>query len=101
MIFPDLIRKSIPKSGKEEEEEKKALRYTEIKNRIQNFTSEKISDTTLSLRLNELYETKIVDRKQFEQIPPRVEYKLSSKGIKLKDSLQPLIIWAIKDCHET
>jgi DNA-binding HxlR family transcriptional regulator len=77
-----------------------SLRYSEIKGRIKEITSQKISDTTLSSRLNELDDNRIVYREQFNQIPPRVEYQLSSKGIELRNSLQPLIEWAIKDCHE-
>ncbi|UCE13261.1 MAG: helix-turn-helix transcriptional regulator [Candidatus Heimdallarchaeota archaeon] len=76
------------------------LRYSEIKKRIQGITSQKISDTTLSQRLNELGELRIIEREQFEQIPPRVEYTLSLKGFELQESLQPLIEWAIKACHK-
>ncbi|MFX0087381.1 MAG: winged helix-turn-helix transcriptional regulator [Candidatus Hodarchaeota archaeon] len=76
------------------------LRYSEIKNRIKALTSEKISDTTLSSRLNELLDYLIVERKQYNEIPPRVEYKLSPKGVHLQESLQPLITWAINDCHQ-
>ncbi len=76
------------------------LRYSDIKNRIQGITSEKISDTTLSSRLNELLDYSIVERKQYNEIPPRVEYLLSTKGVHLQESLQPLITWAINDCHQ-
>jgi DNA-binding HxlR family transcriptional regulator len=75
------------------------LRYSEVKNRIQGITSEKISDTTLSSRLNELVDYLVVERRQFNEIPPRVEYFLSTKGVRLQESLQPLITWAIHDCH--
>lgn len=77
------------------------LRYSEIKSRLVNITSEKISDTTLSSRLNELVSNEILVRTQFNEIPPRVEYHLTTKGIKLQENLQPLIEWAIKECHET
>lgn len=76
------------------------LRYSEIKSRIQGITSQKISDTTLSQRLNELVKYGIIHREQFVQIPPRVEYQLSLKGLELQESFQPLIGWAIKECHE-
>jgi len=77
----------------------KKLRYSEVKTRIKGITSEIISDTTLSSRLKELEEMKILNKKHFAEIPPRVEYHLTSKGIQLRNSLQPLIEWAIKDCH--
>ena len=77
------------------------LRYSEIKTRIKGITSKSISDTTLSSRLKELEEIKILNKEHFAEIPPRVEYQLTSKGIQLRNSLLPLIEWAIKDCHET
>lgn len=77
------------------------LRYSEIKARINNINSKKISDTTLASRLNDLEKEKILFRKQFNEIPPRVEYHLTSKGVELQKSLQPLIKWTIKECHKT
>ena len=77
------------------------LRYSAIKSRIGSTTSEKISDTTLASRLNELVTNKILLRRQFNEIPPRVEYHLTTKGIGLQESLRPLIEWAIKECHKT
>ena len=76
------------------------LRYSEIKKRIKNINSENISDTTLSSRLNDLVTHEILLREQFNEIPPRVEYRLMSKGSELQTSLKPLIEWAIKDCHK-
>ncbi|MFX0183852.1 MAG: winged helix-turn-helix transcriptional regulator [Candidatus Hodarchaeota archaeon] len=76
------------------------LRYSEIKNRLKSVTNEKISDTTLSSRLNELVNNEILFRKQYNEIPPRVEYHLTEKGGNLQKNLQPLIEWAIKECHK-
>lgn len=39
-----------------------------------------ISPRTLSLRLRELEENGIVERKTFAEVPPRVEYALTEKG---------------------
>ncbi|MFY9488820.1 MAG: helix-turn-helix domain-containing protein [Solirubrobacterales bacterium] len=39
-----------------------------------------ISPRTLSLRLRELEEHEIVERKTFAEVPPRVEYALTEKG---------------------
>jgi DNA-binding HxlR family transcriptional regulator len=46
-----------------------------------------ISPRTLSLRLRALEEEGIVERRTFPEVPPRVEYQLTPKGI----ALMPLI----------
>lgn len=43
-----------------------------------------ISPKTLSLRLKELEDHGIVDRKVYPQVPPRVEYSLTDKGKELE-----------------
>jgi DNA-binding HxlR family transcriptional regulator len=48
---------------------------------------EGISPRTLSLRLRALEEQGIVERRTFPEVPPRVEYSLTSKG----KALVPLI----------
>jgi DNA-binding HxlR family transcriptional regulator len=48
---------------------------------------EGISPRTLSLRLKALEEQGIVARRTFPEVPPRVEYSLTSKG----EALAPLI----------
>jgi DNA-binding HxlR family transcriptional regulator len=52
-----------------------------------NQIQEKISDitnSTLSDRLKKLAEQGIVQRKQYQSIPPKVEYTLTEKGMALK-----------------
>lgn len=46
-----------------------------------------ISPKTLSLRLKELEEHGILERKVFPEVPPRVEYKLTEKGKQLENIL--------------
>jgi DNA-binding HxlR family transcriptional regulator len=80
------------------------VRYSEIRTRVRELNlmkGSKISDTTLSSRLNELIQERIITRKQFNEIPLRVEYSLTEKGNELQKSLQPLIEWAINDCHQS
>jgi DNA-binding HxlR family transcriptional regulator len=48
---------------------------------------EGISPRTLSLRLRALEEQRIVERKTFPEVPPRVEYSLTEKG----EALVPII----------
>lgn len=46
-----------------------------------------ISPRTLSLRLRELEENDIVERRTFAEVPPRVEYALTKKG----EALIPIV----------
>lgn len=46
-----------------------------------------ISPRTLSLRLRALEEEGIVERRTFPEVPPRVEYRLTTKG----EALLPII----------
>ncbi len=55
-----------------------------------------ISPKTLSERLKELEKEKIISRASFNEIPPRVEYSLTSKGKKLIVAMAPLAEWAKK-----
>lgn len=58
--------------------EYKVIRYNELKRKIGN-----ISHKTLSLTLRELVKDKIIIRTEYPQIPPKVEYSLSQKGISI------------------
>jgi DNA-binding HxlR family transcriptional regulator len=51
------------------------------------------STSTLSTRLDELEAACIVDREQFDEVPPRVEYSLSDDGTALAERLRPLFEW--------
>jgi DNA-binding HxlR family transcriptional regulator len=51
---------------------------------------------TLSNRLNELEKNRIVERQRYNEIPPRVEYRLTTKGIELSESLVELLRWMRK-----
>jgi DNA-binding HxlR family transcriptional regulator len=54
------------------------------------------STRTLSNRLNELEKNRIVQRQRYNEIPPRVEYKLTVKGMELAESLVDLLRWMRK-----
>ncbi|ALC83169.1 MULTISPECIES: winged helix-turn-helix transcriptional regulator [Bacillus] len=51
---------------------------------------EGISPKTLSLRLRELEENKIITRTVYPEIPPKVEYSLTEKGKQLEGILLEL-----------
>lgn len=65
------------------------LRTSEIRD-----TLEISSSATLSHRLDELGEAGLIDRKQYDEIPPRVEYSLTDEGEELTTRFQPLLKWA-------
>ncbi|MCI8410685.1 MAG: helix-turn-helix transcriptional regulator [Lachnospiraceae bacterium] len=64
------------------------VRYSELKRYICS-----ISHKTLSNALKELEKDKLILRKEYPQIPPKVEYSLSNKGKSLMEILDQLCIW--------
>lgn len=52
-----------------------------------------VSDRTLSRSLKELEADSRVSRREFPQIPPRVEYSLTERGASLMDVLDRLCAW--------
>lgn len=53
-----------------------------------------VSSSTLSARLDDLTAAGLLDREQYDTIPPRVEYALTDDGEDLCDLLEPLLAWA-------
>lgn len=53
----------------------------------------KITDKTLSSNLKELEEGQLIVRKEYPQIPPKVEYSLTERGESLMNVLDQLCIW--------
>jgi DNA-binding HxlR family transcriptional regulator len=53
-----------------------------------------VSSSTLSTRLDDLTEAGLLDREQYDEIPPRVEYRLTTEGRELQELLDPLLEWA-------
>ena len=54
---------------------KETLRYSQIRKEMYNIT-----DAVLSTTLKALIADDIVERKSYDEIPPRVEYSLTEKG---------------------
>ena len=52
-----------------------------------------VSDRTLSRSLKELEADGLVERREYPQIPPRVEYSLTERGASLMDVLDRLCAW--------
>lgn len=68
------------------------IRYNELKRIIG-----KISYKTLSLSLKELEKDDLIIRKEYPQIPPKVEYSLSKRGKSLIPILDAICIWGEKN----
>ena len=68
--------------------ELEVVRYNQFKRFIQN-----ISHKTLSLSLKELEADRLIERREYPQIPPKVEYRLSERGRSLIPILDALCIW--------
>lgn len=69
--------------------EKKKLRYSDLKSEMVN-----ISDTVLANTLKELLKDGMIERKQYDEIPVRVEYCLSEKGKSVVPILQSICKWS-------
>lgn len=55
------------------------------------------SSSLLSTRLEELAEEGLIERRSFDEIPPRVEYSLTPRGRELESRIQPLLEWAANE----
>ena len=54
------------------------------------------STKTITERLNELVTYSVVKREAFAEIPPRVEYSLTERGLDLKPVLDYIRAWGVK-----
>ncbi len=68
--------------------EYKTVRFNELRRYIRN-----ISDRTLSSNLKELEADRLIVRREYPQIPPKVEYSLSERGKSLMEVLDQLCVW--------
>ncbi len=55
-----------------------------------------ISSRTLAARLKDLQKTGILERNAYNEMPPRVEYRLTKKGQELVESVINLLQWMKK-----
>lgn len=72
--------------------ELKIVRYNELKRIISG-----ISHKTLSVTLKELEKDNLISRKEYPQIPPKVEYSLSKRGKSLIPILDAICVWGEKN----
>ena len=67
---------------------KKTLRYTELKR-----LTGPITDAVFASALKSLIANKIISRKSYNEIPPRVEYTLTEKGISVIPIFHNICQW--------
>lgn len=66
-------------------------RFSELEKSINN-----INPRTLSQRLDDLEDQNIITKKNFSEVPPRIEYTLTKKGNDLLPVLQQMAEWGSK-----
>ncbi|MEK3981981.1 helix-turn-helix domain-containing protein [Paenibacillus sp. FSL K6-3166] len=64
------------------------IRYNELKRRLHGITG-----TTLTNALRDLIEYRIIHREQYNEVPPRVEYSLTSSGRELVPLIESVVEW--------
>lgn len=69
--------------------QKDVLRYNELKDEMIDIT-----DAVLSKALKELSEDDVIERKQYNEIPVRVEYSLTDKGHSVIPILEQICLWS-------
>ena len=67
------------------------VRHKQFKQAMKGF-----STRTLSNRLKELEKSGILERQRYNEIPPRVEYRLTVKGQELVESVIGILQWMRK-----
>ncbi|PSP78499.1 transcriptional regulator [Halobacteriales archaeon QS_1_68_20] len=65
------------------------VRFGEIEARVPG-----ASTSTVAARLQAFRDAGLVDRTQYAEIPPRVEYELTEDGREACERLEPLVEWA-------
>lgn len=70
-------------------------RYGDLRRAVGN-----VSDKMLIQQLKELEADGIIDRYDFKEIPPKVEYSLTAFGQTLAEALRPLCAWGTQHMTE-
>ena len=72
------------------------VRFNELRRYLKT-----ISDKTLSANLKELEADHLIVRKEYPQIPPKVEYSLTERGKSLMAVLDQLCVWGEENKEKT
>lgn len=68
------------------------LRFTEIEAAL-----ETTSSSTLTEHLEDLTDAGLIERRWYDESPPRVEYELTERGRELNARLEPLLTWMAQE----
>jgi len=71
------------------------MRYKELNAAIPD-----ISQKMLSSTLKRLEEDKLINRKMYPEIPPRVEYSLTNSGKEFMPAVEMMVSWALEHFEE-
>lgn len=72
-----------------------SMRYRDIMREIVGVSPKTLADTLKALDV-----LGIVQRKAYNETPPRVEYSLTEDGVKLRNSILPLLKWSVERSEE-
>jgi DNA-binding HxlR family transcriptional regulator len=76
-------------------------RYGEIQRSISlGGLGKSVTPRVLSRELKQLQERGLIHRKQFDVVPPHVEYSLTDRGRQLKPILRAIAAWGMTGAHE-
>lgn len=64
------------------------MRFSDLKRSVSGITNMMLTNC-----LQDLENNQIIERKQYAEIPPRVEYRLSERGVLLIETLRDLKQW--------
>jgi len=70
----------------------KNIRFNDLHSKIDG-----IGTSMLASKLKKLEDADLIIRKSFNEIPPKVEYSLSKKGVEFQQVITPLIEWTTKN----
>lgn len=76
--------------------EDQPIRFNELRRQAGNITYKMLSD-----QLKELSADGLITRKEYSQIPPKVEYRLSERGESLMPVLDAMCNWGLANQPET
>jgi DNA-binding HxlR family transcriptional regulator len=80
---------------------KRPHRYGEIRTSLlKGSLSKPVTPRVLSRELKQLHEYGLIDRQQFAEVPPRVEYRLAERGRDIVPVLEAIVDWGLTGVHE-
>ncbi|MCC8143573.1 MAG: helix-turn-helix transcriptional regulator [Tannerellaceae bacterium] len=71
------------------------LRFNELQKQTPGISQKVLASTLQTLETN-----KLIHRKVYPEVPPRVEYRLTGLGKSLMEPLQVLVEWALEHADE-